>query len=63
MKEEATKMLEAYFDSALKTSGSTIPKEQIKEEAKSVIESSYKSLLDEDYNLRLTQILPTMENH
>lgn len=63
VKEEATKMLEAYFDSALKTSGSTMPKEQIKEEAKSVIASSYKSLLDEDYNLRLTQILPTIENH
>lgn len=40
-----------------------MPKEQIKEEAKSVIASSYKSLLDEDYNLRLTQILPTIENH
>lgn len=41
-----------------------MPKEQIKEEAKSVIASQLqKPSWTKTNNLRLTQILPTIENH
>ena len=61
VKGEAAKMLKRYFQSVKKTTGASVPEAQIEEEARNLVENSYKSLLDEDYNIRLTQILPALE--
>lgn len=61
VREETKKMLQAYLTSMVKTSGVTVPAEQIEDEAHTLVDNSYKSFLDEDYNIRLTQILPAIE--
>ena len=35
--------------------------EELEEKAKGIIDGCYKSFLDSDYNTRLTQILPQIE--
>ena len=54
-------MVRNYFEGVLKAQRSSMPKEQLEEHAKSIIEGCYKSFLDSDFNTRLTQILPQIE--
>ncbi len=58
---EALSMVISYLEGAAKMSGSAVTKEQIAEEAKAIMESCYKSYLDSDFEARLTQVLPKLE--
>ena len=45
----------------LKAQRSSMPQEQLEAQAKGIIEGCYKSFLDSDFNTRLTQNLPQIE--
>jgi hypothetical protein len=45
----------------MKTQRICIPSEQIAAQATELVNGCYKSFLDQDYNTRLTQILPKLE--
>jgi len=45
----------------MKTQRICTPAEQIAEQAQTLISGCYKSFLDPDFNTRLTQILPKLE--
>lgn len=61
VRKEAESMVQDYFEGALKVQKCTIPQKQIEEQAKSIVDGSYKSFLDKDFNTRLTQIIPQLE--
>lgn len=50
-----------YIDGVLKAQRSSMPQEQLEAQAKGIVEGCYKSFLDSDFNTRLTQILPQIE--
>ena len=54
-------MVRNYFEGVLKAQRSSMLKEQLEAHAKGIIEGCYKSFLDSDFNIRLTQILPQIE--
>lgn len=60
-KAEIKRMLMDYLKSITKISGVNIPEEELSENSEKIVEQSYKNFLDEDYNIRLTQILPLLE--
>ena len=61
VREESATMLTNYLEGVLKMQKSKMHKEQIEQEVKHTIEGCYKSFLDEDYSIYLTQILPQIE--
>jgi hypothetical protein len=61
IRQESETMVRNYIEGVLKAQRSSMPKEQLEEHAKSIIEGCYKSFLDSDFNTRLTQILPQIE--
>ena len=61
IRQESETMVCNYFEGVLKAQRSAMPKEQLEAQAKSIIEGCYKSFLDNDFNTRLTQILPQLE--
>lgn len=58
IRAESEAMLKSYFKGVMKAQNVSIPSQQVEEQAKAIIERSYKSFLDSDFNARLTQILP-----
>ena len=52
---------EEFIRKELETMVRCMPQEELEEKAKSIIDGCYKSFLDSDYNTRLTQILPQIE--
>jgi hypothetical protein len=54
-------MVRNFFEGVLKAQRSCMPQEELEEKAKGIIDGCYKSFLDSDYNTRLTQILPQIE--
>ena len=63
VREEATQMLCNYISGTFKMAGKTMRPEEIKTEAERVVNECYRSFLDADYALYLTQqILPQIEN-
>lgn len=45
----------------LKAQKSSMPQAELEEKSKAIIDGCYKSFLDSDFNTRLTQILPQIE--
>lgn len=58
IRAESEAMLKSYFEGVMKTQNVSIPSQQVEEQAKAIIDRSYKSFLESDFNTRLTQILP-----
>ncbi len=58
IKSEIEKMITSYLAGSLKMQNLSFNMDGIKEQAKSIVDSCYKSFLDPDFNTRLTNILP-----
>lgn len=61
IRSESESMLKAYFEGVLKFKNSTLPQDVLEEKVKSIIDGCYKSFLDSDFNTRLTEIIPQIE--
>ncbi len=61
IREESEQMVKDYLTGVMKTQRICIPAEQIAEQAAELVNGCYKSFLAPDYNTRLTQILPKLE--
>lgn len=61
IRQESETMVRNYFEGVLKMQKSSMPVPQLAAHAKSIIDGCYKSFLDKDFNTRLTQILPQLE--
>ena len=61
IRAESERMVKDYLAGILKSQRTSVPAEEIEIQAKSLIGECYKSFLDADFNTRLTQILPAIE--
>lgn len=61
IRAESENMVKDYLSGILKAQRTSVPAEEIEAQAKGLIEECYKSFLDSDFNTRLTQILPAIE--
>lgn len=61
VRRESEIMVRNYFEGALKAQNGSMPQEQLEAQAKSIVDGSYKSFLDTNFNTRLTQIIPQLE--
>lgn len=62
IRTESEAMVKDYISGMLKAQGDSITtKEEIESHAKKLIDGCYKSFLDSDFNTRLTQIIPAIE--
>ncbi len=60
IRKEAEQMLCDFISGCLKSNGSAIEEGVIKTEALAIVEGSFKSFLDPDFNKHLTRILPQL---
>ncbi len=58
---ESEAMVKDFLAGILKAQRTSVPADQLKSQAKELIDGCYKSFLDSDFNTRLTQILPAIE--
>lgn len=58
---ESEAMVKDFLAGILKAQRTSVPTEQLESQAKELIDGCYKSFLDSDFNTRLTQILPAIE--
>ena len=63
IRRESEQMVKDYLAGVMKTQRICAPVEQIAAQASELINGCYKSFLDPDFNTRLTQILPKLEQH
>lgn len=61
IRNEIEAMLGDYLRGAMKMQRCSVDDNMVKEHVKNVIDRCYKSFLDNDYNLQLTQIIPQLE--
>ena len=61
IRQESEQMVKDYLTGVMKTQRICTPAEQIAAQASELINGCYKSFLDPDFNTRLTQILPKLE--
>jgi len=61
IRKESEQMVKDYLTGVMKTQRICIPAEQIEAQATELISGCYKSFLTPDFNTRLTQILPKLE--
>ena len=61
VRRETEIMVRNYFEGIIKAQKISMPKEQIEAQVKEVVDGCYKSFLDNDFNLRLIQIIPQIE--
>ena len=61
IRQESEQMVKDYLTGVMKTQRVCIPAEEIATQASELISGCYKSFLDPDFNTRLTQILPRLE--
>ena len=61
IRQESEQMVKDYLIGVMKTQRISTPVEQIVAQASELINGCYKSFLDPDFNTRLTQILPKLE--
>lgn len=62
IRKEAESMVCSYLEGVLKIQKSAMPKEQLESFSKNMVGDCYKSFLASDYNTRLIQILPQLED-
>lgn len=58
IRSESENMVRCYFQGALKVHGGSVDQEHLTAQAKTIVDNCYKSFLDNDFNLKLTQIVP-----
>ncbi len=61
IRQESEQMVKEFLTGVMKTHRICAPAEQITAQASELINGCYKSFLDPDFNTRLTQILPQLE--
>ena len=61
VRQESEQMVKDYLTGVMKTQRICAPVEQIVAQTSELINGCYKSFLDPDFNTRLTQILPKLE--
>lgn len=61
VRQESEQMVKDYLTGVMKTRRVCIPAEEIAAQAAALISGCYKSFLDPDFNTRLIQILPKLE--
>ena len=61
IRKESETMVRNYIEGVLKAQKSSMPQAELEEKSKAIIDGCYKSFLDSDFNTRLTQILPQIE--
>ena len=61
IRQESAQMVKDFLIGVMKAQHICTPAEQIAEQAQTLISGCYKSFLDPDFNTRLTQILPKLE--
>ena len=61
IRQESEQMVKDYLTGVMKTQRVCIPAEEIASQAVALISGCYKSFLDPDFNTRLTQIIPKLE--
>ena len=61
IRQESEQMVKEYLTGVMKMQRTCVPVEQIGMQAQELISGCYKSFLDPDFNTRLTQILPKLE--
>lgn len=61
IRQDSEQMVKDYLTGVMKTQRVCLPAEQIAEQATELINGCYKSFLEPDFNIRLTQILPRLE--
>lgn len=61
VRQESEQMVKDYLTGVMKTQRVCIPAEEIAAQAAALISGCYKSFLDPDFNNRLIQILPKLE--
>ncbi len=63
VRQESEQMVREYLTGVMKMQRISVPAEQVALQAQELVSGCYKSFLDPDYNTRLTQILPKLEQH
>ena len=61
IRSESEQMVREYLTGVMKMRRISVPAEQIAVQAQELVGGCYKSFLDPDFNTRLTQILPKLE--
>ena len=61
IRQESEQMVKDYLSGVMKAQRICIPAEHIAAQASELVSGCYKSFLDSDFNTRLTQILPKLE--
>ena len=61
IRQESEQMVKDYLTGVMKTQRIYMSAEQVATQASELINGCYKSFLDPDFNIRLTQILPRIE--
>lgn len=61
IRSESEQMVKDFLAGVMKSQHICVPAEQVNAQAHDLIEGCYKSFLAPDFNLRLTQILPKLE--
>ncbi len=62
IKADSEEMLRDYLSGQAKMTGTIIADEQLKQHVHQIVEGSYTSFLDKDFETRLTNILPALES-
>lgn len=61
VRSEAERMICDFFKGCLKAQGASADDEQIRTEARKIVDGSFKSFLSPDFNKQLTRILPQLK--
>ena len=61
VRSESESMVRDYLAGMLKMNNASISEDELAQEAKSLVDDCYKSFLDDDFNNRFIQILPTLK--
>ena len=61
IRRDSEEMVKSFIKGALKVNRCVMSEDQIAEQAHSLVSKCYKSFLDDDFNFRLTQIIPQLE--
>ena len=61
VRSESEAMVRNYVEGVLKIQKSSMSQDQLESYAKSTVDGCYKSFLDKDFNVKLTQIIPQLD--
>ena len=61
IRHDSEELVKSFIKGALKVNQCVMSDEKVTEQAQSLVGQCYKSFLDDDYNIRLTNIIPQLE--